>query len=131
MSSPQTRSFVSLPCHLLTEIGHGGALSVALGARQIHDDFLRLVVRFFLDGAVGMQELVGDVSENGGAMRSDATLGDLDKETGEELADVVAGGEFGKLGEEVRREVGGVTGGRREGDGDWMEMSRAEARLRF
>ena len=116
---------------MVGEIGHGGGLSVALGARQIHDDFLRLVVRFFFDGAVGMQELVGDVGEDGGAARPDAAFGHLNKETGEELADVDAGGEFGKLGEEVRREIGRVIGGCREGDEDWMEMSRTEARLRF
>src|SRR6266852_4544755 len=76
---------------IVGEIGQGGVLSVAFGARQIHDDFLGLVVRFFLDGAVGVQELVGDVSEDGGAARPDAALGDLNEETGEELADVGAG----------------------------------------
>jgi hypothetical protein len=112
-------------------IDHGGGLSVALRARQIHDDLLRLVVRFFLDGAVGMQELVGDVGENGGAARPDAAFGHLDEEAREELADVGAGGEIGEFGEEVGGEVGGVTWGRRERDGDRMKVARTKAGLGF
>src|SRR6266571_3421171 len=116
---------------MVSEIGHGGGLSVAFRARQIEDDLLRLVVRFFLDGAVRMQELVGDVSENGSAARPDAALGYLDEETGEELANVGAGGEFGKFGEQIGGKVDGVTGGRREGGRDRMKVARTKAGLGF
>jgi len=98
-----------------------------LRARQVEDDFLGLVVEFLfflLDDAVGMQELVGDVSENGGASGRDAAFGRLDEEVGKEFAEVFRGGEMSEAGEEVRREVGGVTGGRREdGGGVQTEMA--------
>src|SRR5712664_3328356 len=60
---------------------------------------------FAIDGAVGVEELVGDVGEDGGAAGGDASFGDEGEEAGEELADVGAGGEFGKFGEEVGGEV--------------------------
>ena len=59
------------------------------------------------DGAVGVEELVGDVGQDGGAARGDATFGDEDKEQGEELGDVDGGVELGELGEKFRVEVGG------------------------
>ncbi len=71
-----------------------------------------------MDDAVGMQELVGDVSENGGAPGRHAALGRLDEEVGKEIAEVFRGGEMGMAGEEVLGEVGGVIGGRREDGGD-------------
>ena len=54
---------------------------------------------------VRVEKLIGDVSENGGASRRDATFGDQSEETGEELAEIDSGREFGKLGEEVGRKV--------------------------
>jgi len=55
------------------------------------------------DGAVGVEELVADVGEDGGAARRDAPLGDENEEAGEELGNVDAGVEFG----EFREKVGG------------------------
>ena len=63
---------------------------------------------FLVDGAVGVEELAGEVAENGGAAWGDASFGDEDEETCEELADVAAGGEFGEFGEEFGGEVGEV-----------------------
>jgi hypothetical protein len=54
---------------------------------------------------VAVQELVGDVSQNGGAARGDAALGHLDEEAGEKLPDVGAGGELGEFGEEFGGEI--------------------------
>jgi hypothetical protein len=60
------------------------------------------------DGVVGVEELVGDVGEYGGAARGDAAFGDEDEEASEELVDVHGGIEWGELGEEVGGEVFGV-----------------------
>ena len=60
------------------------------------------------DGAVGVEELVGDVGEDGGAAGGDAAFGDEGEEAAEELADVGAGGEFGEFGEEVGGEIGEI-----------------------
>jgi len=81
---------------------------VALGARQIPDDFLWLAVRFFLDGAVRVEELVGDIGEDGGPAGGDAAPGDQDEQPGEELADIHARGELGEFREQVGGEVFGV-----------------------
>ncbi len=116
-------------------ICHSGCLSVALGARQVEDDWLGLVVQFLfflLDDAVGMQELVGDVSENGGAAGRHAAFGCLDEEARKEIAQVFRGGEMGVAGEEVRGEVCGVIGKRGEDGGDFQtEMARTKTKLRF
>ena len=60
------------------------------------------------DGAVGMQELVGNVAEDGGAAGGDAAFGDEDEEASKEFADVVGGGEFGEFGEEIGAQVGEI-----------------------
>jgi hypothetical protein len=93
--------------------GIGGARFgpvVTLGAGDVDDD-LRLFfdgLGFEDDGAVGVEELVGDVGEDGGAAWGDATFGYEEEKAGEELADVGAGGEFGEFGEKVGGEVFGV-----------------------
>jgi len=87
---------------MLEIIGHDGALSVAIGARHIDDDSLGLVVArvcFAGDSAVGVEELVGDVGEHGGAAWGDAAFGDESEKAGEELVDVDAGVEFGEVRE--------------------------------
>ena len=84
-----------------------GVGPVAIGAGDVNDN-LRVVVGrggFEEDGAVGVEELVGDVGKDGGAARGDAAFGDEGEEAGEELADVGAGGELGEFGEEVGGEV--------------------------
>jgi hypothetical protein len=63
---------------------------------------------FAFDALVRVEELVGDVGEDGGAARGNAAFGDEGEETGEELADVHGGIELGELGEEVGGEVFGV-----------------------
>jgi hypothetical protein len=69
--------------------------TVAFGARYIDDDLLRLFFGrrgFEDDGAVGVEELVGDEGEDRGASRGDAAFCEEGEETGEELADVGDGG---------------------------------------
>jgi hypothetical protein len=63
---------------------------------------------FAIDGAVGVEELVGDVGEHGGAAGGDAAFGDEDHQPGEELVDVDGGVELGEFGYEVGGEVFGV-----------------------
>ena len=57
---------------------------------------------------MGMEELVGDVGEDGGAAGGDAAFGDEKEEAGEELVDVDGGVELGEFGYEVGGEVFGV-----------------------
>ncbi len=111
-----------------SEIGHGGVLSIAFGAREVEDDFLGLVVQFLLDDAVGMQELVGDVGKNGGAAGGHAALGGLDEEAGKEVAQIFRGGEMGVAGEEVFGEVVEIAGHGKEGSlGFPLRVSLAKA----
>src|SRR5713226_7288465 len=77
----------------------------AVWARGVPDDGDGLLIDFAVDGAVGVQELVGDVSQNGGATRGDAAFGHLDEEPGEKLPDVGAGGELREFGEEFGGEI--------------------------
>jgi hypothetical protein len=87
---------------MLEIIGHDGALSIAVGARHIDDDALGLVVArvcFAGDSAVGVEELVGDVGEHGGAAWGDTAFGDESEKAGEELVNVDAGVEFGEVRE--------------------------------
>jgi hypothetical protein len=60
---------------------------------------------FAVDGAVRVEELVGDVTQDGGAARGDAAFGDENEEPGEKLVDVDGGVELGEFGEEVGGEV--------------------------
>jgi hypothetical protein len=60
---------------------------------------------FACDGAVRMEELVGDVGEDGGAARGYAAFGDEDQEAVEKLVDVRGGIELREFGEEFREEV--------------------------
>ena len=78
-----------------------GYTLVAFGAREVEDDLLGLVFSFAVHGTMGMEELIGEVAENGGAAGRDASLGDLDDEAGEESLDVLAGRELVEFGEEV------------------------------
>ncbi len=93
---------------MVTWRGRFGVRPVTLGARHVNDDSLGLVIDglgFEDDGTVRVEELVGDVSEDGGAAGGDASFGDEGEEAGEELADVRAGVEPGEFGEEVSGEV--------------------------
>src|SRR5260370_20300162 len=58
-----------------------------------------------LMAGVRVEELIGDVSENGGASRRDAALGDQSKKAGEKLAEINSRREFGELREEVGGKV--------------------------
>ena len=76
---------------------------------------------------MGMEKLVGDEGEDGGAAGRDASPGDLGEQTREELADVLSGGEFG---EAARKEIGGKVGGvigKFRNSKALAEMLRAEA----
>jgi len=50
-----------------------------------------------LMAGVRVEELIGDVSENGGASRRDAALGDQSKKAGEKLAEINSRREFGEV----------------------------------
>ncbi len=82
---------------------YGLARLFAGGPGKIHDDDRaggirgRLGVELVPDGGEGAEELVGDVSEDGGAAGGDAILGQEEKETGEEFVDVLGRGEFGQV----------------------------------
>jgi hypothetical protein len=71
---------------------------------------LELEKIFAVDGAVGVEELVGDVGHDGSAARGDAAFGDEDQELGEELVDVNGVLELGGFTEEVGGEVEGIIG---------------------
>jgi hypothetical protein len=52
-----------------------------------------------------VDELVGDVAQDGGATRGDATFGHKGQEPREKLVNVDRGVEFGKFGEKLGGEV--------------------------
>jgi hypothetical protein len=68
-------------------------------------DFNGLTIDFALDGNQGVEELVGYVSENGGATRGNAILHDKDQEFGKELVDLLGGLQIVELTEEVGGKV--------------------------
>jgi len=57
----------------------------------------RLCFEFLLDSREGAEELVGYVSEDGGAARGDAVLGEMDEERGKEVIDLRGGFEGGRV----------------------------------
>jgi hypothetical protein len=75
------------------------------------DDFV-----FALDGAVRVEELIGDVGHDGGAAWGDAALGDQDEEAGEKLVDREGDVKLGGLGrrsaERSSKSLGAGTRGR-------------------
>ena len=80
----------------------------AAQAGHIYDDAdvavgVALVV--VIDGAMGVQELVGDIGQDGSAARGDAALGDKDKEISEELVDGDGGLEVGEFPDEPNGEI--------------------------
>src|SRR5216683_796782 len=81
---------------------------------------------FANDGAVGVEELVGDVGEHGGAAGGDAAFGDEDHQPGEELVDVDGGVELGEFGYEVGGEVFGVVLRGLGDGGDQGRVAKAE-----
>jgi len=80
-------------------------------ARAVHDDsdgFVGMALVVVINGAVGVQELVGDVGQDGGAARGDMALGDLDEEIGEEFVDGDGRLEVGEFADELGGEIDGV-----------------------
>jgi len=78
------------------------------GARDVDDEFGPIVwlsALLDVEGAVAVQELVGDVRQNGGTARGDAAFRDEDQESGEELVDLGGRLECGELPEEFDGEV--------------------------
>jgi hypothetical protein len=67
-----------------------GVESIVEGMRDVDDDLLWFLGEsgFEGDGAVGVEELVGDIGEDRGAAWGDAAFGDEGEEAAEELADV-------------------------------------------
>jgi hypothetical protein len=66
----------------------------SVGARDVKDDFGLL----FFDGAVSVEKLAGDVSEDSGAPGSDFVLGEQKQETREEGVDLDGIGEVVEAG---------------------------------
>jgi hypothetical protein len=81
---------------------------------------------------VRVEELIRDVSENGGAPRRDAAFGDESEETGEKLAEIDRGRELGELREEVGGEIFRVVV-QLQGSGGFgqAEMVRTKAEMRL
>jgi len=86
-----------------------------------------------MTAGVRVEELIGDVSENGSASRRDAAFGDESEQAGEKLAEINSGRELGELREEVGREVFGIVI-QLQGSGGFgqteMVRTKAEVRLR-
>jgi len=81
---------------------------------------------------VGLEELIGDVAQDGSAARGDAALSDQGKEANEELTEVDGAGELGELGKEVGGEVLRVAARLRRGGGvAETEMVRTKSRVRL
>ncbi len=81
---------------------------------------------------VRVEELIGDVSENGSASRRDAAFGDQSEEAGEKLAEIDGRREFGELREEVGGKVFRIVV-QLQGSGGLgqAEMVRTEAEVRL
>src|ERR1700752_2365602 len=80
---------------------------------------------------MGMEELVGEVAEDGSAARRNAAPGDLKDEAGEELLDVLAVGEVRGFRQEVGGKVFGVAGScGKDGSELLAEMAEAETGLK-
>ncbi len=81
---------------------------------------------------VRVEELIGDVSENGGAPRRHAAFGNQSEEAGKKLAEIDSRGEFGELREEVGGKVFRIVV-QLEGSGGFgqAEMVRTEAEVRL
>ena len=58
-----------------------------------------------MNGTVRVEELIGNVGENGGTARRDTAFCDEEEEPGEKLSDVDGGPELAGLAEEVGREI--------------------------
>jgi hypothetical protein len=83
-----------------------GAGVVAVGAEQIDDDSLGLVVNFLLDGGEGAKEEIGGVGHDGSATRGDPVVGLELIEFAEGVVDVRGGAEFLDVADEGGGEVG-------------------------
>jgi hypothetical protein len=117
------------------EVEHGGpfVVSVEFGAGQVKEDLLGLAAVSLFDGAMGMEELARDESENGSAARPNAALDYLNQKASQELANVGGRREFGGFGKELRGEVFEVVGsrcGQGFGHAGVQKVARAEAGLR-
>ena len=79
-----------------------------------------------------MEELIRDVSENGGAARRDAAFGNQSEESAEKLAEIDSGRELREVGEEVGGEVFRIVI-QLQGSGGFgqAEMVRTEAEARL
>ena len=89
-----------------------------------------LAIDFALDSDQRVEELVGDIGEDGGAARGDAVLHYQNKELGEELIDLLCGLEIVELGSrnrqrDRRRQVAPVVLAMRHGESKGRNAVRA------
>ena len=83
----------------------GAAVRFVVGTGKAIPVQYSSAVELALDGDEGMEELVGDVGEDGGATGGDAVLHDEDQELGQELIDLIGGLEVVELDQEVGGKV--------------------------
>jgi len=102
-----------------------------MGAGEIEDEWLGLV-RFLFGGDVAVQELGGDVGQNGGAARRDVALGRCGEEPSQVFAQSLGRRELERAVKKVFGEVGEVIGHWSEGktSGD-LAIIVAEAKARL
>jgi hypothetical protein len=88
-----------------------GAIGAGDALHADGDGFAGVALVVVINGAVGMEELVGDVGQDGGTARGDAAFGDEGKKIGEEFVDGDGGLEVGEFADELGGEIDGVGGG--------------------
>jgi hypothetical protein len=114
---------------IFAEFGASGAMqcSQPLSHSQAAESFSGMMA------GVRVEELIGDVSENGRASRRDAAFGDQSEESGEELAEIDGRRDLGELREQVGGEVFRIVI-QLQGSGGFgqaeMVRTKAEVRLR-
>jgi len=64
-----------------------------------------LAIDLALDGHEGVEQLIGDVGEDGGTARGDTVLHDEDEELGEKLVNLVGGLKIVELDQEIGGQV--------------------------
>jgi hypothetical protein len=81
-------------------------LLVAIGAWDVDDHSLRFAVFCLLDYRKCAEEVLKDVSENGGLSGFDSILGQKDEKFAENRLDLSWRGDFGQLAEKGRCKIG-------------------------
>jgi len=84
--------------------------TVGDGRVNVDDDGGVLGVGLLLDSGEGAEELIGDVSHDGGALGGDAVLGKKAEKFCQKALNLRSGLEFTDFAEEIGGEVGGFAG---------------------